>query len=95
MMKAVTSLFLALIFIVVPFAGLVNAMDEVPNYCYKPSKPLFFATAMSNKRYKEDLQEYQHCQKHYAEMRVHEAELKKEAERNSQVIFETFMDNSH
>ena len=95
MMKAVTSLFLTLIFISVFFSGTVNAMDDVPNYCYKPSKPLFFATAQSNNRYNEDLQEYQYCQKRFAEMRVREAELKKESERNSQVILETFMNNNH
>ncbi len=95
MMKAVTSPSLALIFIVVSFSGLVNAEDDVPNYCYKPSKPLFFATAQSNERYNEDLQEYQRCQKRFAEMRVREAELKKESERNSQIILETFMGNNH
>ena len=94
-MKAVTSTCLAIIFIVVSFSGLVNAEDDVPNYCYKPSKPLFFATAQSNERYNEDLQEYQHCQKRYAEMRVREAELKKEFERKNQVILETFMGNNH
>ena len=94
-MKAVTSTCLAIIFIVVSFSGLVNAEDDVPNYCYKPSKPLFFATAQSNERYNEDLQEYQHCQKRYAEMRVREAELEKESERNSQIILETFMNNNH
>lgn len=90
-MKVELSLFITLFFVVLSFSGQLNAQD-VANYCYKPSKPLFLSTAKDDKRYAEDLDEYQHCQQRFAEMQERAAKLKKESDMNSQLIMDTFME---
>lgn len=90
-MKIELSLFLTLIFVLLPFSSQVTA-QEIPNYCYKPSKPLFLSTAEDDKHYAEDLQEYQNCQQRFAEMQERAAKIKKESDMNSQLIMETYMD---
>jgi len=60
------------------------------DYCYKPSKPLFFSTQEYKNRYSEDMKEYQRCQSGFHEMKAHLAEIKKESDRNARLIMSRF-----
>lgn len=93
--KSGISLFLALIFILMSCSSQANELEEQADYCYKPSKPLFFSTAQTKNRYAEDMQEYQRCKKSFIEMQDRSAKMKKESDMNSQLILDTFMDKNH
>lgn len=90
-MKVGFSLFLTLFFVSLSWSSQVIAQEEA-NYCYKPSKPLFLSTAKDDKRYADDMLEYQNCQQRYTEMRERAARIKKESDKNSQMIMDTYMD---
>lgn len=93
-MKTNISLCITLFFVLLSFSGQSNALEET-NYCYKPSKPLFFSTARTKNRYAEDLQEYQRCQQSFSEMQERAAQMKKEAEMNSRLIRDSYMNKNN
>ena len=43
-------------------------------HCYKPTKPLWLATAYYKERYNQDVEDYQHCMKAF--IRAQEAAVK-------------------
>ncbi len=60
------------------------------DYCYKPSKPLFFSTQEYKSRYAKDMKEYRRCQNGFYEMQAHLAEIKKESDRHARLIMSQF-----
>jgi hypothetical protein len=90
-------IFTALIFPIASFANDQNNITlnhEVQDYCYKPSKPLFFATEKYKRVYAEDLNEYRHCRQGYIEMQERVALMKAESEKNAKLIRNSFI-NTH
>lgn len=85
--------FTAMTTIIVP--STVSAQENSPaddelNYCYKPSKPLFFAKSVFKDHYAEDMKEYQRCRRSFIEMRDRVASMRQEAEKNAKLIRESF-----
>lgn len=90
-MKAVLSAFLILFFTTMPVPGLADSqIGDEQNYCYKPSKPLFFSVVKYEKRYAEDIKEYQRCRQSFIEMQERVTNMRKESEKNAQLIKERF-----
>lgn len=91
-MKAGFFLFLFSMLSSLSLCAQANTSDttDLADYCYKPSKPLFFATMHYKKRYAEDVEEYQRCRQHFLEMQEDLAEMKTESEKNSQKIWDNF-----
>ncbi len=71
-----------------------TVVDNKMDYCYKPSKLLFFSTAEYKKRYAEDMKEYQRCRKSFLEMQEHMAIMKEEAEKNARLARERFAEEN-
>jgi len=90
-MKAELSLLLIIILLMLVLTP-ANAQEDV-DYCYKPSKPLFLSTAKSNKRYAEDMQEYQRCKNYFLEMQKRSARIQKESDERSRHIMSTYVDS--
>ena len=90
-MKAMLSFFLILFFTTMSVLSQADSQAGVQDYCYKPSKPLFFATAEYKRRYAEDVEEHQRCQKGFIEMQARVASMKKESEKNAQRIQDNFI----
>lgn len=86
-MKAMLSLLLILFFTTM---SVLSQADE-QDFCYKPSKPLFFASSEYKKRYAEDVKEYQRCRQSFIEMQARVASMKKESEKNAQLIQDNFI----
>lgn len=90
-MKAMLSLFLILFFTTMSAISQADNQADAQDYCYKPSKPLFFATVEYKKRYAEDVEEHQRCRKGFIEMQARVASMKKESEKNAQLIQDKFI----
>ncbi len=56
---------------------------EPVSHCYKPSKPLMFATRYYKDRYTRDVEEYQSCLKTFIEHQEYAAKMHKEAASNA------------
>lgn len=87
-MKTGSFFFLILFFTTASFSSFAEAVVSsetvVPvDYCYKPDKPLFFATQHYKNRYADDIAEYGRCQKSFIEMKKHVANMQKESEKIS------------
>ncbi len=67
-----------------------SAAHNELDFCYKPSKPLFFSTAEYKKRYADDMKEYQRCHQSFIEMQARIASMKKESEKNARLVKERF-----
>jgi len=94
-MKAALSIFLILFFLTMSaLSPADNHIDDVENYCYKPSEPLFFSSSKYKKRYKVDLIEYQNCKQSFIEMQQRVTELRNESEKNARLIWERY-DRKH
>ena len=90
-MKAALSLFLILFFTTMSVQSLAdNLIDDIEDYCFKPSEPLFFSSFEYKKRYAVDIEEYQHCQQSFIDMQQRMAELRNESEKNAQLIWNRY-----
>ena len=54
-----------------------SSINENYNYCYKPTKPLLFASGKSKQMYADDLQEYQRCKKNFDQMQADISKMKR------------------
>lgn len=68
--------------------------SSVTDYCYKPQKPLWLTTAIHKKQYKEDMQEYERCKKHFYQVHQNIAKMKSESEQRSKVIQKEFEEHN-
>ena len=102
-MKAPLSLFLIIFFAMVSLVSLAghpdqadveSASEKVQSYCYRPGKPLFFATSDTKARYHEDLREYENCRQGFLEMQAHVTHMRHESEKNARQVRENFY-NKH
>ncbi len=90
-MKAMLSLLLILFFTTISVLSQANSQADEQDFCYKPSKPLFFASSEYKKHYAEDVKEYQRCRQSFIEMQARVASMKKESEKNAQLIQDNFI----
>ncbi|WP_198265328.1 hypothetical protein [sulfur-oxidizing endosymbiont of Gigantopelta aegis] len=73
----------------------IATTSEIQDYCYKPSKPLFFATNEYKRIYAEDVSEYKRCRQGYIEMKQRVALMKAEADKNAKLIHKRFINSHH
>ncbi len=91
-MKAMLSLLLILFFATISVVSANDDQtDDKMDYCYKPSKPLFFATAEYKHRYADDVKEYDRCRQGFFEMQARVNAMKEESEKNAKKIQESFV----
>lgn len=63
------------------------------DYCFKPEKPLFFASSHYKNRYDEDLQAYNHCLKDFNDMQARLTKMQEESIANSMIILNEFVNH--
>lgn len=63
------------------------------DYCYKPDKPLFFATQYYKNRYADDVEQYKSCVKSFIEMQNRVAKMQQESEKNSLTTWNNFINH--
>ena len=93
-MKAMLSFFVVLLISISSVVQAKVQAGEEMDYCYKPSKPLFFATSEYKNRYAEDMKEYQRCRKGFLEMQARVTAMEEESEKNAKKMRESFV-NRH
>jgi len=90
-MKAMLSFLFILLFMLLSTIGHTRSTsDDVMDYCYKPSKPLFFSTKKYKNIFADDMKEYQRCRKGYIDMKTRVAAMQEESEKNAKRIREQF-----
>ncbi|MCP3852340.1 MAG: hypothetical protein GY694_19210 [Gammaproteobacteria bacterium] len=90
-MKAMLSFFFVLLFMLLSTIGHTkNTSDDVMDYCYKPSKPLFLSTKKYKSIFADDMKAYQRCRKGYIDMKARVAAMQKESEKNAEIMREQF-----
>jgi len=91
-MKESLSLFLILFFSTLSvLSQAAGQMNDEMDFCYKPSKPLFFSTSEYKNHYAEDVKEYQRCRQGFLDMQARVASMKKASEKNARLIHENYI----
>ena len=81
-MKISSFFFLALFLLGLSASSHADTYEPVP-HCYKPSKPLFFASRHYKDRYRIDVEEYQSCLKKFIQHQELAAKMHTEAAQNA------------
>lgn len=81
-MKSSLLFFLLISFLGLSFSTYADTYEPVV-HCYKPSKPLFFATQKYKDRYSQDVEKYQNCLKIFILRQQQAVEMHKNAAENA------------
>lgn len=97
-MKALLSLFLIVSFLLGTIVSRAehpqSTTEEQQSYCYKPGKPLMFASSDYKARYEQDMLEYKNCHQGFLEMQARVTHMRHESEKHTQLLREQFL-NKH
>ncbi len=66
--------------------------EPVPQ-CYKPAKPLWFATSLYQKRYDDDVKQYHDCLKAFIKKQTYAAKMHSNAAQNALNTWNRFINN--